>query len=281
MLALPGTQRRLRRRRLLRLVSCCCLASFVVFLAAATFCRLLSRPSCRFRSLSCSFPLFFFLFAAAEQVTTDEAAKLAEGAADEYKANIKAEAALNANKEWFSNNTEEILALASRKIQPKAEVLAVLTQAWFYLGVKKEALGDPRAPDPAAFDWSVARHKLHGSFINSILEKDPATIPTAAPAFVYQRGESIKTVLTALTPEQLAPEGSGILALQSYLVSAVDFREANAAMLKKKKEEEDERKAKEEAETKAKEEADAAAAAAAAEAAAAGGEGAPADAPAE
>lgn len=221
---------------------------------------------------------------AAEGESSAAIAALPEGTAEEHKAHAKASALFRSHRAWLERGMPQLLALAARRIAPKPDVRALLSQAWFLLGATKESLGDPRAPDAAAFDWPVARLRLtEEGFGAALLAWDPespaanAPVPPAGMSFVpaYHKPEAMRAALGGLTAESLAGEGGAFLALHAFLGAALDARDAFAARQKKVAEEEAEAKAKAEAEAAAKAAADAEAAAAAAAAAAeaAGAEG--------
>jgi hypothetical protein len=206
--------------------------------------------------------------------------ELPEGAAEEHRADAKAAATWRAHREWLQRRSQALLAAAARRIAPKAEVPAVLQQAWFLAGSRREELGDPRSPDPAAFDWATARQKLTPHFVDRLLALETSApagaAASAAPAAAvasYQRPDALRAALAAVPAESLAPEGSAFIALHSFVLSTLDARDAHAARARKQAEEVAEAKARAEEEARAKAAADAEAAEAAAAAAAAAAEG--------
>jgi hypothetical protein len=207
--------------------------------------------------------------------------ELPEGAAEEHRADAKAAATWRVHRDWLQRRSQALVAAAARRIAPKAEVLSVLQQAWFLAGSRREELGDPRSPDPAAFDWATARQKLTPHFVDRLLALETsapagvaATAAAASGVALYQRPDALRAALAAVPVESLAPEGSAFIALHTFVLSTLEARDAHAARARKQAEEAAEAKARAEEEARAKATADAdAAAEAAAAAAAAAAEG--------
>ena len=184
---------------------------------------------------------FCYFIAAAE---SEALGNVDAEAAEEYKAHARAVAALQAAKTLVQERAASITELQSRRIQPKSEVIKVLQAVWFLLGYTREQLADNCAADPKAFQWEVARPHL-ATLVQQVRDFDPLT--TTKP-LKYQTSEALRNLVAGLSPEEVDKVNVAAGPLLSFVLAALDTREATAAKERKQAEEEAERKRLEEEE---------------------------------
>jgi hypothetical protein len=206
----------------------------------------------------CPYPLS--LSPAAEEVAAAELAAAGgeEVASEELKALLRARSAVASARAVLVDGgvlASVIPALAARRIAPPAPTVKVLEVIWALLGVKREALGDPLAPEPTATVWDVARSRLDERFIEAFKAFDAeAPAPPNATTPPYARADALRAAIEAISAEDAAktevPGAAGI-AIPTFLAwarTALDARDAAAA---KRARDEEEAEAKRKAEDEA------------------------------
>ena len=116
-----------------------------------------------------------------------------------------------------------MISLARTCLPPPTPPQALL----YFLGHKREELGDPQAPDPARFEWSAARRLLAPEALLPELDAHAPTLPEpgAKPpprSLGYMQPPALRETLASLTLEELDTLNPALGALHIWLTAALD-----------------------------------------------------------